>query len=204
MINRIEIKAQARETLRSQYGLTLAIYLIPTLLLGALSAMSFGIAGIILAGPITIAMVWGLLCVYRNVPVSLSDCFTRSFDNVGRKIGGYLWMGLWIFIWSLVFWIPGIVKAFSYAMTPYILADMPDLPAKDALKLSMRMMDGHKMDLFVFCLSFLGWMLLSSLTFGILALLYVGPYMATAEAGFYAEVKQDAIRRGILVPAQTV
>ncbi|MDD3920912.1 MAG: DUF975 family protein [Eubacteriales bacterium] len=83
-------------------------------------------------------------------------------------------------------------------MTPYILADCPNVKAQDALKLSIRMMNGHKADLFVFTLSFLGWMLLSGLTGGILYIFYVGPYMNNAMAGYYAELKENAIMNGVV------
>lgn len=199
MINRAEIKSQAKAALSAQYGNVLGMNILYAVIVAVLSSVTVGIAGFILAGPLTAALSWGMLCFFRGNPCSISEAFSRGFDNVGRKIGGYLWMELWIFLWSLLFFIPGIVKSFSYAMTPYILADMPDITAGDALKLSMRMMDGHKGELFVLYLSFIGWALLSGLTFGLLALLYVNPYTQLTFAGFYDRVKEDAIRRGILV-----
>lgn len=199
MINRAEIKSQAKAALSAQYGNVLGMNILYAVIVAVLSSVTVGIAGFILAGPLTAALSWGMLCFFRGNPCSISESFSRGFDNVGRKIGGYLWMELWIFLWSLLFFIPGIVKSFSYAMTPYILADMPDITAGDALKLSMRMMDGHKGELFVLYLSFIGWALLSALTFGLLALLYVNPYTQLTFAGFYDRVKEDAIRRGILV-----
>lgn len=199
--SRTEIKAQAREALHAQYGTALVISIVFSLLIAALGGASFGVAALILSGPLTIAITWGMLALWRAQPTGLSDCFSHGSDNVGRKIGGYLWMMLWLFLWSLLFAIPAIVKSYSYAMTPYILADMPDVPAKDALRLSMRMMDGHKLDLFVMDLSFFGWILLSALTGGILLVLYVEPYMSIAKAGFYDELKQESIRNGLLIPA---
>ena len=111
-------------------------------------------------------------------------------------------MALFVFLWSLLFFIPGIIKSFSYAMTQYILADCPNVKARDALKLSMRIMNGHKADLFVFHLSFLGWAILGALTFGILNLFYVSPYMNSSLATFYLEVREDALRRGVITMGQ--
>lgn len=202
MKSRAEIKMQAKQALRSNYGTALVMTILYSVAVGIVSAVSFGIAGVILAGPLAVTLGWAMLCLYRGMPCGVGDAFGRGFDNVGRKIGGYLWMTLWTFLWSLLFVIPGMVKQFSYAMTPYILGDMPNIGAKDALKLSMRMMNGHKGELFVFYLSYIGWMILSGFTFGLLQLLYVGPYMQIAMAGFYDEVKQDAIRRGILLPVE--
>jgi len=96
-------------------------------------------------------------------------------------------MGLFVFLWSLLLIIPGIIKGLSYAASPYILAANPQLSGPEALNKSKQVMHGHKMDLFVFYLSFLGWMLLLIPTFGILGIWLI-PYMATAEAGFFANL----------------
>ena len=91
-------------------------------------------------------------------------------------------------LWSLLFVIPGIIATYSYSMSFYILRDNPDMDANAARKASIEMMKGNKWKLFCLELSFIGWMLLSMLTFGIL-LLWVGPYMETAKAAFYEELK---------------
>jgi len=83
-------------------------------------------------------------------------------------------------------------------MTPYILAESQNVQAQQALKISMRMMDGRKLDLFVFMLSFFGWMLLSGFTFGLVGIFYAGPYMCTSLAGFYEELKKTSIEKGII------
>jgi len=201
MKSRVEIKAKARETLHTRYGPVLLVSFVFTALLAALTGASYGAAALILMGPLTVGLCWGTLGFWRDRKPGLGECFIRGFDNIGRKIGGYLWMMLFVMLWSMLFVIPGIVKSYSYAMTPYILADLPDVPAKDALKLSMRTMDGHKAELFVLDLSFLGWALLSALTGGILMVLYVQPYILLAKAGYYDELKQEALRSGLLVAA---
>lgn len=98
---------------------------------------------------------------------------------------------IFTFLWSLLFFIPGIVKSFSYAMTFYILNDHPEYSATQAITESRKMMHGHKGELFVLYLSFLGWDLLSLLTFGILEIVYVAPYKAAAVAGFYDAIKGE-------------
>ena len=87
-------------------------------------------------------------------------------------------------------------------MTPYILSDCPNVKAKDALKLSMRIMKGKKGRLFVFYLSFIGWGLLSCLTAGILGIFYVGPYMQSSMAVWYLEAREDALRNGVITLGQ--
>ena len=103
---------------------------------------------------------------------------------------GQLLMGIFIFLWSLLLIVPGIIKAYSYAMTPYILVDRPELSVRDAIRLSGRMMSGRKLDLFCLHLSFIGWMLLCILTLGI-GILFLSPYMMTAQAAFYQDVRSD-------------
>ena len=111
-------------------------------------------------------------------------------------------MGLFIFLWSLLFIIPGIIKSISYAMTPYILADCPDVKVRDALKLSMKMMKGHKMEYFILGLSFIGWILLSVVTAGLVNVFYTGPYMGSTFAAYYLALKKEAVNTGVVTAAQ--
>ena len=101
-------------------------------------------------------------------------------------------MNIFIFLWSLLFVIPGIIKSFSYAQMPYILMDHPEMGWKEALEESKRMMNGHKMDYFVLLLSFIPWLLLCGITFGI-AFLYVGPYMQMTCVNFYRGLKEEQL-----------
>lgn len=107
-----------------------------------------------------------------------------------RNWWGYLLMEIKVALWTFLFIIPGIVKAFAYALTPFLLVDCPELSALQCIKLSNQMMKGHKFDLFYLYLSFIGWMLLSILTLGI-GLLWLVPYMQTSMASFYLDVKEQ-------------
>lgn len=162
------------------------------------------IALLILSGPLSIGLCnfFVMNVLGRFDQISVTTPFTNAFTNFGRKLGGSLWMALFVFLWSLLFFIPGIIKSFSYAMTPYILSDCPNVRAQDALKLSMRIMKGHKWQLFVFQLSFIGWALLSCLTFGILNIFFVDPYMNSALATYYLEVREEALRNGTITMGQ--
>jgi uncharacterized membrane protein len=142
------------------------------------------------------------LRVYRGQQGDIGDMFRSGFFNYWRKVGGMLWMYLFTWLWSLLFIIPGIVKAMAYFMTPYILVDCPNVTATDALKLSMRMTYGYKGEIFVMFLSFIGWAILTGLTFGILGILYTGPYMGTSFAGLYDELKRNALDRGVVRPEE--
>ena len=171
---------------------------------GSIKSSGGSLLSRLLSGPLTV----GLAAFYvRNLygerdSLSVTTPFTEAFRNYPRKLGGTLWMGLFVFLWSLLLVIPGIIKSLSYGMTKYILADCPNVKAKDALKLSMRMMNGHKWEYFVLGLSFLGWLLLSVLTLGLLLTFYVNPYMENTFAAYYLEVRDDALRRGVVTPEQ--
>lgn len=94
---------------------------------------------------------------------------------------------VWVFLYTLLLIIPGIIKSFAYSLVPYILAEGTDKSAKEVLDLSEKMMSGHKMDYFVLNLSFIGWHLLAILTLGILEL-WIIPYQQTANTKFLYNV----------------
>lgn len=118
------------------------------------------------------------------------NMFRIGFSKWGRNVWGMFLQGLFIFLWSLLLVIPGIIKSFSYALTPYILADNPELSANEAINLSQKMMKGHKFDCFWLCISFIGWILLGLLTLCI-GYFWMMPYMYTSLAAFYQDVKAD-------------
>ena len=95
--------------------------------------------------------------------------------------------GLYVFLWSLLFIIPGIIAGYSYAMTGYILTEHPELTASEAIEQSKQMMSGNRFRLFCLQFSFIGWDLLCSLTLGI-GNLWLRPYKQAATAAFYREV----------------
>lgn len=113
-----------------------------------------------------------------------------TFSGYLRNVWGMLLMYIFVFLWSLLLIIPGIIKAFSYALTPYLLKDYPELTANQAINLSRRMMKGHKFDLFWLNLSFLGWFFLCLLTLGV-GFVWFLPYVETANAAFYQDVRRE-------------
>lgn len=96
---------------------------------------------------------------------------------------------LFIFLWSLLFIIPGIIKAYSYRMTPYILAEQPDIDYRDAIRISREMMDGEKMNAFVLDVSFILWYLLSTVTCGLAGVFYVKPYVEATNTELYITLR---------------
>ena len=122
-----------------------------------------------------------------NVTLNMKDIAT---SNYGHKLLGMFLYGLKVFLWTLLFWIPGIVMTFAYAMTPYILEEHPEISAWDASSRSREMMKGHKFDLFYLYLGFFGWFLLALVTFGI-GFLWLSPYVEAAKAAFYNDLKAE-------------
>jgi uncharacterized membrane protein len=162
----------------------------------------FFAATLLLMPPIIVGFAQMFLRVYRGGRGDIGEAFGAGFRDYGRNLGGILWMDLFIFLWTLLFIVPGIIKAIAYSMTPYILADSKKVRPTEALKLSMRMTYGYKGRIFVMYLSFIGWLILSALTFQILFVLYVGPYMQASLAGQYDELKKNAIEKGTITAAE--
>ena len=178
------------------------MYLLTVIVGSAVGAITAGVGALLLMPVVIIAGNGFFTAVYHGENRTVSDWFGSMFDNYPRKLGGYLWSGLWTALWSMLFFIPGVVKALAYSMAPYILADCPEVGAKDALRLSIRMTNGYKMDLFVAALSFLGWELLSAFTCGILEILFVGPYREITFGGIYEELKRNALENGVIDQAE--
>lgn len=184
-MNRIELKNRAKQSLTGNWGaaiLGLVIYGAIVSLLSTTGVGSF-VTGLVSLGYISL-----YLSILRGKTPTFEGSISAVTENIGTKFVSTLLVMLYTFLWSLLFIIPGIIKSYSYAMTPYILLDRPELSATDAIKESEKMMDGHKMDLFILDLSFIGWILLSMLTCGILVL-YVEPYMMATKSAFYLELK---------------
>ena len=113
-----------------------------------------------------------------------------SFRNGYAHIGGIMFMKtLFTALWSLLFIIPGIVKGYEYMMIPYLLAENPDMSREEAFAKSKAMMDGNKWNAFVLDLSFLGWMILGSITYNVLNVFYVYPYMYLTKAELYRTLR---------------
>jgi uncharacterized membrane protein len=129
--------------------------------------------------------------VRRTKSVSVEDLFSAfnaKFYWKSMGLGILVWV--YTFLWSLLFLVPGVIKGCSYFLAPYILVDNPELTAEEAICRSMRMMDGHKMQLFLMTLGYALFVMLSSFLFCI-PLLWVVPYYNAVFAKFYEEVKNS-------------
>lgn len=198
MKTRGEIKNIAKGILKENYSISLVPFIIYFLISAIASGITLGL-GAIFTLPLLVGMQLIYIMLWKNEKPAFENMFTSAFqENFVRKLGGMLLMYLFVFLWSLLFCIPGIVKSYSYSMTPYILARYPGVEASEALKLSMRIMNGRKMDLFIVDLSFIGWNFLGALTLGILNIFYVIPYLYITKAGCFDEYLSDAINRNVI------
>ena len=127
----------------------------------------------------------------RNLdePAKLSS-LTFAFDkNYKNAVKTAFFKDLFIWLWSLLFVIPGIIKAYEYRLVPYIFAENPDMKYSDILAESSKLMKGNKWKTFVLDLSFIGWELLSLCTCGLLSVFYVDPYKLQTDAALYEALK---------------
>ncbi|MFQ9516092.1 MAG: DUF975 family protein [Eubacterium sp.] len=108
--------------------------------------------------------------------------FSHGYVNTVKII---FCKGLFTFLWSLLFVIPGIIKGYEYRMIPFLLAENPEMDMHEAFERSRKLMDGNKWDAFVLDLSFIGWSILAAFTCGILNLLYVAPYIELTNTELY-------------------
>ena len=131
---------------------------------------------------------------WRQKKQSFFSGFTEG--RYWRSVSSKCLATLYVMLWSFLLIIPGIIKQLSYSMTPFIISDSQNISANKAIEISKKITYGYKVDLFVFYLSYIGWNLLSVLTFNILALFYVMPYQITGLAGYYTELKKNALQNG--------
>ena len=163
----------------------------------AMQAKSRGASGLyyLLYALIILPLTVGVANAFRLLVVHGDDqlpqnAYRLTTSNYWHKVWGMLLRTIFIWLWSLLFIVPGLIKVFSYALTPYILEEHPELTANEAIDRSRAMMRGHKFDLFWLYLSFIGWFFVCIFTFGI-GFIWLIPYMQSADVAFYEDVKAD-------------
>lgn len=188
-----ELRAQALASLKGNWGPAVLL----TLIFLAISGVSSFVPGLslivsFLVGlPLTVGIYEAFRRLVLGEKVQLIEySFNLSFNNWKHNVLVMLLMTIYTMLWSLLLIVPGIIKSLSYALTPYIVAEQPELSANESIELSMKMMDGHKMDLFLIWLGFLGLVVLSIFTFCI-GYLWLVPYFYAKLAAFYEDVKAE-------------
>lgn len=153
---------------------------------GTLISLALSIAVILLAGALSLGHCkYYIDLVAENRQDEVSVIFSR-FDIFPKAMGLNLFMGLFIWLWSLLLIVPGIIASYRYRLAPYLMAENPNLGIREAVNMSKELMAGHKWRLFCLELSFIGWGILSALTCGI-GDLWLQPYISAATAAFYID-----------------
>lgn len=191
MKNASELKASARQSLCGVWNEAAVL----TLVYGVISMLSaIPYIGYILSILVLLPIAWGYNIAFltnaREGGEFRLGSLTDGFNDYGRILGTVLLQGIYTFLWALLLIVPGIIKSYSYAMTPYILKDNPELRYNSAIERSMAMMDGYKWKYFCLQLSFIGWAIVCIFTLGI-GYLWLYPYVLSAQAKFYLEVKAN-------------
>ena len=156
---------------------TVFAYVVPTYLLG-----------IFVLYPLSVGYYNSFRLLLGGDKELVDNMFKVGFKNYLHNVGGMFLTYLLIILWTLLFVVPGIIKSFAYAMTPFVLVDNPELSCYEAIKRSQELMKGNKWRYFLLALSFLGWILLGIITLGI-GFFWIAPYIETTNAAFYNDLK---------------
>ena len=190
------LRNQAYEALRGKWTPAVVTSLVFCILLGVavslsrVNALLYLIAYLGGASIVAIGMLYACWDLFTKGTLPEAGALFAPFKQYARTVGAVLLVFVYTLLWTLLLVIPGIIKAYSYSMTFYILRENPEMTAGDAITASQKMMDGHKMDLFLLSLSFIGWAILASITIGI-GYLWLIPYIYTAYAAFYETLKKE-------------
>lgn len=169
-------------------GIPSTVYFVMLLVLMFISVIAL-IISIFLLRPISVGCKRWFLKNRTSKPNIGEVVFTFK-NGYGNVVKTMFLQNLFISLWTLLFIIPGIIKSYEYRMVPYLLSENPNMDWHEALERSREMMKGNKWNVFVLDLSFYGWILLSALTFGILAIFYVNPYIQLTNAELYVTLCQ--------------
>ena len=214
MFENFEVRGYARQRLKGNWLMAALTVLVYGLIVGAVSVVIgmvdnpqnpnltlrfvSNIVSILIYGPMTFGIAYLWISFNRGNALQMENLF-HGFK--GEMFGKTFLLGLiqniYIFLWSLLFLIPGIIKALSYSMSFYIMVDHPEYNYKDCIDASKAMMDGFKLQLLLLYLSFIGWAILSVFTLGI-GYFFLAAYVQTSTANFYERIK------GRIFPAEAV
>jgi uncharacterized membrane protein len=184
-----DFRAKAWAACKGNWGvaiLSLIIVSIITGICGVIPAVG-SLITLVITGPLMLGLAVVFSKLIQGEKAEIANLFD-GFKNFVNSFLLYILNSLFTVLWSLLFVIPGIVMSYAYSMSFYILKDNPELSANEARKQSIEMMRGNKWRLFCLDLSFIGWVLLSILTLGIL-MLWVSPVQQASHAAFYESLK---------------
>jgi uncharacterized membrane protein len=187
------LMAEARTSLQGRWGIAILGFLLYVVIINAIQLVPYlgSVAIIIVGGPFTLGITLFSISLARDAADIKVEQIFDGFKRFGVALAAYLLMVLFIFLWTLLLIVPGIIAAYAYAMTMYIVADDESIDALQALRQSKEMMRGYKWKLFCLTLRFVGWALLCILTLGI-GFLWLWPYIGTSMVKFYDDLAAPA------------
>ncbi len=196
-MDRIQLKSLAKEQIKGKIWNLLAVMLIiyvitwaASLILGRVPYVGALIATVaVIPFSLSLARIY-LAVVNEDKKPQIVDAFV-GYDDLWSAIKTFLLMYVLLSLWMLLLIVPGIIKALSYSQAYYILAENKGMSAREAINRSKEMMEGHKMDLFILELSFIGWGIVGLITLGV-AYIWIMPYMQATYANFYNSIKPKA------------
>ncbi len=190
--NRV-LMAQARDSLKGKWGLGIGTTVVFMLIMMAIQLIPIAgwIIGILISGAMSIGLAIFALSLSRKQDAKLSQIFD-GFQKFGVGLGAYVLQFILVILWSILLIIPGIIAAFAYSMTYYIIAENDSIGPLEAISKSKEMMRGNKWKCFCLGFRFWGWGLLCILTLGI-GFLWLFPYMIVSFAQFYDDLKPIAV-----------
>ena len=193
MVSNRELRANAREQLdggifKNGWLMMLVACLIYEVALAIGGSVVFG--ALLLTGPMSYGLARVATGVVKGKQADMNDLIKGFTEDAGQTVILGLMQTLYTVLWTLLFIIPGIVKSYSYAMSPYLQQDRADKDWRRCIDDSKEMMNGHKWSLFCLDLSFIGWYIVGALCLGI-GVLWVTPYHQTARANFYEALQAE-------------
>lgn len=214
-----ELKTRAKTILKSNYWYSFGVCILVSLITSLASSVAVIIMYIsdLSSASSIFAILQILMTVLVTFPLSVGTCrffikatantpnvyelFFPYKNNLSNVIIINIFVAIYTFLWSLLFIIPGIIKSFQYSMIPYILAENPAMNRHRAFEVTKALTDGNKGRIFLFALSFIGWIFLSAITFSI-GFLFLEPYMSAAYTQLYFDLKAEAIAKGTVSPEE--
>lgn len=197
LLNNSTIRLNAREKLRGNWAELVLAFFIYTIIVSIISVIQladnyfvntviYPLLTIVIVSPLALGLYILFLRFHDSGTANINYLF-KGFNNIGKAIGLNIVMGIFVFLWSLLLIIPGIIAAIRYSQAMIILAENPDIGIMEAINRSKEIMAGVKAKYFFLQLSFLGWALLCLLTLGI-GYLWLSPYMYTSYIIFYKDI----------------
>ncbi len=205
MRNASENRGFARQNLKGNWGTAIGITLlfgICCFALGFLCVVPF--VGIIAMSIIVTVFIFGQITFFVELMRGNNNGVDTLFGSFNKTLNTFFisfLTGLFTFLWSLLFLIPGIIKSYSYSMALYIYKDNNNLSATECITKSRQLMDGNKFRYFCLQLSFIGWYFLCMFTFGI-GYIWLVPYIQASTAAFYCDIVGEKQEQEIIVEEQ--